>query len=174
VEAAGTVEQTDSGQRAVDAARVVRQIVEAVTFRSEGASELTLRLSPEFLGHASIILTASPQGVSAKILVESETARHLLASHIAELQADLKASGVNMKSIDISKSDLSWDMARSNGGAGGDSARRDTRSGTDHTRREPSRVVALSRSRTAEMKTLAYEVNTPVVTGDDMGVDFRA
>lgn len=97
----------------VNVASVLEQIAESAALsQSEGVTRLELQLNPEFLGKVSVVLTSTPDGLSATLKSASEATRNLLAENMAALQNTLRDMGVNMKSIDVVPPEINWDFSR--------------------------------------------------------------
>lgn len=169
---AETVDIPETRPQPANAAQIIRQVVEAAALKQSGTlSELTVQLNPEFLGRVNIVISATAQGLNARIQSESDTVRGLLAAHVGELKAALRDMGLDMKNIDIGKGE----MARENafGGHGHPEGRGEGREygAPDGDRR----VIPLTRFQTARAQTLIYDAQLlPADGGEAAGVDLMA
>lgn len=99
------------------AENMIDQIVQNAALRQNAnGATLTMELAPKFLGKISLVLTATADGVIAKIRTENDAARMLLSGSMEALKTSLKEAGINMKNIEISDSTVDWDYTR--GGQG--------------------------------------------------------
>jgi flagellar hook-length control protein FliK len=109
----------------VSPAHIIRQIVETTAFSQTGnISQIRLQLNPEFLGRINIVLTATPDGLTARVHAQSDAARDILSANLTQLQSELRQAGVNMKSIDVVQPGLTGQarggMGQSWNGSGGE------------------------------------------------------
>jgi flagellar hook-length control protein FliK len=66
-------------------------------------TELRVRLSPPELGGVQVHLTASSQGVSARLVVDQEMTKQLLENHAGSLKQRLSESGIQLGSFHVSR-----------------------------------------------------------------------
>ncbi len=158
----------------VEPAQIIRQVVESAAMaHNRNVSQIRIQLNPGVLGRVSIVLTATADGMTARIQTQSDTTRNLLAANVARLQADLKELGVNMKNIEIAHADVRWDMAR--GGGQLDSGRSGQFQGERKQHEQGARQITLSRFHAAQIPAASAYVDTQSLpTKEDAGVDLRA
>ena len=70
---------------------------------SDRETELHVRLSPPELGGVQVHLTASAQGVSARLVVDQEMTKQLLENHAGSLKQRLSESGIQLGSFHVSR-----------------------------------------------------------------------
>jgi flagellar hook-length control protein FliK len=66
-------------------------------------TELHVRLSPPELGGVQVHLTATSQGVSARLVVDQEMTKQLLENHAGTLKQRLSESGIQLGSFQVSR-----------------------------------------------------------------------
>jgi len=76
----------------------------AITHRSDGLSELRVRMTSESLGKVSIQLSVMDDQVNVQFAADSTQARQVLNAHREELAQILKDSGASTATIDVSTS----------------------------------------------------------------------
>jgi len=76
---------------------------------AEGGAPMRFRLHPETLGHMRVELSQGDRGMSVRLTVENEAARHIIADAQPRLLAEARAQGVRLAEAHV-------DLA---GGAGG-------------------------------------------------------
>ncbi len=158
----------------VNVASLLEQIADsAAASRSEGVTKLEMKLNPEFLGKVSVVLTSGPDGLSATLKSASEATRNLLAENISALQNTLRDMGINMKSIEVTRPEISWDFSRNPN----PEQRRDTDAGRDGFGRGDSResrraAVAVSREYPAAGGGSIY--NSAGAYAVETSIDYRA
>ncbi len=157
----------------VEPAQVIRQVVQsAVLAQSRNVSQIRLQLNPEFLGRVEIILTAAAGGMTARIHAQNDTVRGMLAAHVGALQSDLKELGINMKSIDITRSEQDWQMARD--GAGRQDTGREQPRGENGGQDNTDSPITMARFHAARRPAASGYDLSGIPADDDGGVDFRA
>ena len=82
------------------------QIAGSILTRSElvqrdGSTEFHLRLNPPELGSVHIHLTATDQGISARMLVHEPSARQLIQSQLESLRQRLQDGGIALGQFDV-------------------------------------------------------------------------
>ncbi|GHU94174.1 hypothetical protein FACS1894208_04800 [Clostridia bacterium] len=165
-------------QEPVTAQQIVNQIVESARVSIlNGTSQLEIQLRPEHLGKVSVILTAAEDGVTAHIKAPSESVRNLLSTGLGELMASLKDMGVNMKDIDVSKSELNWDFARGQAqtGDGRFGEQQNQNRNNNNNRRNNATIAGVNSMRMARISSLMYGSNsTTAIQSGDGSVEFLA
>lgn len=68
-----------------------------------GTKNLTITLYPEHLGKLTVSVTQTSDGMIARIIAGTKTAKDLLESGIGQLRNDLAAQGVTIGQIDVSR-----------------------------------------------------------------------
>ncbi|TGB00284.1 flagellar hook-length control protein FliK [Sporolactobacillus shoreae] len=68
-----------------------------------GTKNLTVTLYPEHLGKLTVSVTQTSDGMIARIIAGTKTAKDLLESGIGQLRNDLAAQGVTIGQIDVSR-----------------------------------------------------------------------
>jgi flagellar hook-length control protein FliK len=156
----------------VSPSQIIRQIVETTAFSQTGSiSQIRLQLNPEFLGRVNIVLTATADGLAARIHAQSDAARELLSANLAQLQSELKQAGVNMKSIDIVQPGLSG-QTRGGMGQSWDGSDENSRQELYESWGQP-RPVTIARFRQMARVPLVSAYDHADYVGST-GVDFRA
>lgn len=115
-------------------AAVADQIAGSIVARSElvqreGSTEFHLRLEPPELGSVHIHLTATEQGISARILVHEASARQLIQSQLESLRQRLQDGGIALGQFDVT------------GRGGGEAGSRQGRHGSSGRHRPPASLA---------------------------------
>jgi flagellar hook-length control protein FliK len=87
---------------------VAEQLASGVLARAEittqeGRTDFHLRLQPPELGPVSVHLSTSAQGITARLVVQEESARQLIQSQLESLRQRLAESGVSLGRCDVSR-----------------------------------------------------------------------
>jgi hypothetical protein len=98
--------EAGSGAPSAPAAAMAEQVAAAIQAQAGGMQPgtqtiLHLHLEPPQLGPVSIHLMAMVQGVSARLTVQGETARHLVESEILVLRQRLQDGGVTLGRLNV-------------------------------------------------------------------------
>jgi flagellar hook-length control protein FliK len=92
----------------------------------QGATQARIALHPEELGHISIRLSQTSEGLLARVSAETPAAAQALMSGRAELHQSLSSLGLPLLRLDISSFGQSEAGQREGGSAGGSDGSRDT------------------------------------------------
>jgi flagellar hook-length control protein FliK len=95
-------------QEAKQALPVAAQVAGEILSRAEvttrdGQTHFHMQLNPPDLGSVRIHLTASEQGITARLFVHEESARQLLQSQLESLRQRLANAGVTLGKCDVSR-----------------------------------------------------------------------
>ncbi len=171
---APAVTVTNAQALPVSPSEIFSQIVQSASLNQQvsGVSQMQIQLNPAFLGRVNIILTATADGVTAQIRAQNDAVRGILAGGLTQLQDALKDMGLNMKSVDVTGSELGWDFSR--GSPGGFDGRRESQ--PDNTPGLSPRMITLGAFRHAQTAERIYDAQT--IAAPDMGiaggVDYKA
>lgn len=156
---------------------IVDQIVKSAELKTAGAgTTLELELNPKLLGKLSIILTSTPEGVTAKIKAGNDAVRAMLSGSVSLLEDALKETGISMKSIEVTSSDIKEDLARNSQSFFNQSGQdgRQSKVYERTYRRNAARLAGLQgNTQTAEYENSLYSVGR-VASQHDGGFDYRA
>ena len=75
------------------------------SFNKQGASSITLKLEPEFLGELKLTVQTADHMVKAHIQVDSEAARVVIEKNLAELQSLLSKQGLQLNLLQVTVND---------------------------------------------------------------------
>ncbi|MEE9430538.1 MAG: flagellar hook-length control protein FliK [Melioribacteraceae bacterium] len=89
-----------NSERIVKSIEVIKEISRFISKQEKGT--LSFRISPEHLGNLKITLETTEQSLTANIQVENEQAKQLVEKNINILHNQLKESGVELGSLNIS------------------------------------------------------------------------
>jgi flagellar hook-length control protein FliK len=90
-----------------------------IIHRSEGLSELRVRMASDTLGQVSIRLSVSDNQVDVKFTLDSSQAKQIMNEHKSELIQILKDQGADNVNIDVSTySSQDWHQNQPSGGTG--------------------------------------------------------
>jgi flagellar hook-length control protein FliK len=90
-----------------------------IIHRSEGLSELRVRMASDILGQVSIRLSVSDNQVDVKFTLDSSQAKQIMNEHKSELIQILKDQGADNVNIDVSTySSQDWHQNQPSGGTG--------------------------------------------------------
>jgi len=76
-------------------------LARAELVQREGSTEFHLRLEPPELGSVHIHLTATDQGISARLVVHESSARQLIQSQLESLRQRLQDGGIALGQFDV-------------------------------------------------------------------------
>ncbi|WP_100487684.1 flagellar hook-length control protein FliK [Sporolactobacillus pectinivorans] len=68
-----------------------------------GTKNLTITLHPESLGKLTVSVTQTADGMTARLIAGTKTAKDLLQSGLSQLKDDLAAQGITIHQIDVSR-----------------------------------------------------------------------
>ncbi len=160
----------------VNTQNVIDQIVQSAKMvKGDGTSQLEIQLRPEHLGKVTLLLTATEDGVTARIKAQSEQVRGMLTSGLTDLVASLKDMGINMKHIDITHSEMSSDLSRGNSQQQSMHGQGQQR-GQQQPQQQPSgRIISLPNPMMARTSNLLYGTSALQPMNEyDVSVDFKA
>ena len=95
----------DAGPAQTEAAQEpppVMQIVEEAQIQQAlGRTQFTMRLNPETLGEVTVRLTMSAEGLTARIITQTEGARQAIAGEIAVLGDSMRTRGIDVRTVEV-------------------------------------------------------------------------
>lgn len=99
----GTFEAAlDSQAQGVDAADVVRQVVDSIKFNNTQAlKSIEVALNPENLGKVNIVVSVREGVVMAHIVTENEQVKKALENQVNTLKETLENQGVKVESVEV-------------------------------------------------------------------------
>lgn len=99
----GTFEAAlDSQAQGVDAADVVRQVVDSIKFNNTQAlKSIEVALNPENLGKVNIVVSVREGVVMAQIVTENEQVKKALENQVNTLKETLENQGVKVESVEV-------------------------------------------------------------------------
>ena len=158
----------------VDTRVIIDQIVQSARMSAgNGTSQLEIQLRPAHLGKVSIVFTSGEEGVTAHIKASSDTTRAILNGGLGELMSGLKDMGVNMKNINVSEPEMSWDYTR---GQGQHRFNGENREGANREQGKPrASVTRINSQRMTMLSQALYGTNAlQPITDENVSVDFIA
>lgn len=88
--------------QAPDEATPAAQIVEETQIQQAmGRAQFTMRLQPETLGEVTVRLTLTAEGLTARIITQSEGARQAIVNEIAVLGDSMRERGIDVRSVEV-------------------------------------------------------------------------
>jgi hypothetical protein len=101
-----SVETRMSPADSMGAKHVVVQVAESIhtnarTLQHERSTDFILQLDPPELGRVGVYLTASEQGIAARLVVQDDQTRVLLEERLEDLRQQLRDGGLDRVRIDV-------------------------------------------------------------------------